>query len=171
MSRCRELKGWQMRLAAGLRPDPPGELQCSSRPPSCNRGSGPSSKGRERKRERDCLLFWPGKEQMVAIAGSAIAIVVVDRCLGFATSACRVQQHLRCLAKNQSLTTRAADDLRERRFKTIDTEIPVFTTKVRVYLMNFPGSLLSLSVQVFTRSRPFITGRNAGLIDDSVQNI
>jgi len=39
-----------MRLAAGLRTDPlMGELQRSSRPPSRNRGRGPTSKGREKR--------------------------------------------------------------------------------------------------------------------------
>jgi len=38
-----------MRLAAGLRPDPLGELQRSSRPPNRNRGRGPTFKGDVRK--------------------------------------------------------------------------------------------------------------------------
>jgi len=33
----------------GLHPDPLGELQCSSRLPSCNPGRGPTSKGKGRK--------------------------------------------------------------------------------------------------------------------------
>jgi len=39
-----------MRLAAGLLPDPLGELQRFHRPPSRNRGTGPTSKGKEGKR-------------------------------------------------------------------------------------------------------------------------
>jgi len=57
-----------MRLAAGLHPDPLGELKHSLRPPGRNRGRGPTSKekgGKGRRREKegekggrgDCLLF------------------------------------------------------------------------------------------------------------------
>ena len=38
-----------MRLAAGLCPDSLGELECFPRPPSRNRGRGPSSKGKGEK--------------------------------------------------------------------------------------------------------------------------
>ena len=41
------LKFTKYRLAAGLCPDPLGELKCSPRPPSCNKG--PISKGRGRE--------------------------------------------------------------------------------------------------------------------------
>jgi len=42
-----------MRLAAGLRPDPLGELQRFPRLPSRNRGRGPNSKRKGRRRERE----------------------------------------------------------------------------------------------------------------------
>jgi len=40
-----------MRLAAGLRQDPLGELQRFPRPSSRNQGRGPTSKGKEEKRD------------------------------------------------------------------------------------------------------------------------
>ena len=52
------LKCARMRLAAGLRPDPLGELKRSPRPPSRNWGGMPTSKGERREgmgkwKERD----------------------------------------------------------------------------------------------------------------------
>jgi len=55
-----------MRFAAGLRLDPLGELQRFPRPPSRNRGRGPTSKGKGgngRKRERGGKEEGRGREQ------------------------------------------------------------------------------------------------------------